>query len=112
NYNVFFFSSRRRHTRFSRDWSSDVCSSDLVLAMGILYMLLMRGSLVREGEEGKGKPAGRSTMRELIRDYRLTGRARRLALRPDRSEERRVGKRLGLRARRILGAPNGSTARG
>src|SRR5690606_39875387 len=28
---VFFFSSRRRHTRFSRDWSSDVCSSDLCL---------------------------------------------------------------------------------
>src|SRR5215475_2489061 len=28
---VFFFSSRRRHTRFSRDWSSDVCSSDLGL---------------------------------------------------------------------------------
>src|SRR5256884_2196009 len=28
----FFFSSRRRHTRCSRDWSSDVCSSDLVLA--------------------------------------------------------------------------------
>src|SRR5215475_15806595 len=25
----FFFSSRRRHTRFSRDWSSDLCSSDL-----------------------------------------------------------------------------------
>src|SRR5690606_40524512 len=29
---LFFFSSRRRHTRFSRDWSSDVCSSDLELA--------------------------------------------------------------------------------
>src|SRR5690606_40090492 len=28
-YLLFFFSSRRRHTRFSRDWSSDVCSSDL-----------------------------------------------------------------------------------
>src|SRR5690606_26894929 len=28
----FFFSSRRRHTRFSRDWSSDVCSSDLLSA--------------------------------------------------------------------------------
>src|SRR5690606_1578066 len=28
-YCFFFFSSRRRHTRFSRDWSSDVCSSDL-----------------------------------------------------------------------------------
>src|SRR5882762_7222088 len=27
---VFFFSSRRRHTRFKCDWSSDVCSSDLV----------------------------------------------------------------------------------
>src|SRR5690606_41201764 len=27
----FFFSSRRRHTRFSRDWSSDVCSSDLIV---------------------------------------------------------------------------------
>src|SRR3989449_2824714 len=28
---IFFFSSRRRHTRCSRDWSSDVCSSDLLL---------------------------------------------------------------------------------
>src|SRR5256884_6639460 len=28
---MFFFSSRRRHTRCSRDWSSDVCSSDLAL---------------------------------------------------------------------------------
>src|SRR3989449_5913016 len=28
---VFFFSSRRRHTRCSRDWSSDVCSSDLTV---------------------------------------------------------------------------------
>src|SRR5690606_6633712 len=27
---ALFFSSRRRHTRFSRDWSSDVCSSDLL----------------------------------------------------------------------------------
>src|SRR5438105_11593776 len=27
----FFFSSRRRHTRSTRDWSSDVCSSDLVI---------------------------------------------------------------------------------
>src|SRR5699024_11352775 len=28
---IFFFSSRRRHTRSKRDWSSDVCSSDLVI---------------------------------------------------------------------------------
>src|SRR5690349_23378018 len=31
----FFFSSRRRHTRSLRDWSSDVCSSDLVYVTGI-----------------------------------------------------------------------------
>src|SRR5690349_22651838 len=30
----FFFSSRRRHTRSLRDWSSDVCSSDLCLLRG------------------------------------------------------------------------------
>src|SRR5690606_39821708 len=30
-YRAFFFSSRRRHTKFSRDWSSDVCSSALFL---------------------------------------------------------------------------------
>src|SRR6266511_5164451 len=30
NVSFFFISSRRRHTRFSRDWSSDVCSSDLI----------------------------------------------------------------------------------
>src|SRR5256886_5771987 len=29
----FFFSSRRRHTRFDCDWSSDVCSSDLTLGV-------------------------------------------------------------------------------
>src|SRR5699024_11693321 len=28
---LFFFSSRRRHTRSKRDWSSDVCSSDLTI---------------------------------------------------------------------------------
>src|SRR2546430_2960472 len=31
---LFFFSSRRRHTRFDCDWSSDVCSSDLLLVVG------------------------------------------------------------------------------
>src|SRR5215203_6776484 len=32
----FFFSSRRRHTRYWRDWSSDVCSSDLVGDLGLV----------------------------------------------------------------------------
>src|SRR5699024_12189219 len=31
---LFFFSSRRRHTRSKRDWSSDVCSSDLAYIVG------------------------------------------------------------------------------
>src|SRR3712207_9491342 len=31
----FFFSSRRRHTRYWRDWSSDVCSSDLIWGGGM-----------------------------------------------------------------------------
>src|SRR2546430_11205813 len=35
-YVVFFFSSRRRHTRFDCDWSSDVCSSDLPQALQVL----------------------------------------------------------------------------
>src|SRR5690606_40836518 len=38
----FFFSSRRRHTRFSRDWSSDVCSSDLACQLGFERMLVAR----------------------------------------------------------------------
>src|SRR5690606_39809873 len=46
---AFFFSSRRRHTRFSRDWSSDVCSSDLNLYVGRTssdeYLLLHISSL-------------------------------------------------------------------
>src|SRR5690625_1475283 len=44
---MFCISSRRRHTRWPRDWSSDVCSSDLVynrlLAMG-LYVTLPEGA--------------------------------------------------------------------
>src|SRR5690606_40135799 len=40
----FFFSSRRRHTRLSRDWSSDVCSSDLVLnVMPVVQFIVAEG---------------------------------------------------------------------
>src|SRR5689334_23395625 len=34
----FFFSSRRRHTRWNCDWSSDVCSSDLLNVMGSNFL--------------------------------------------------------------------------
>src|SRR5216683_6276718 len=40
----FFFSSRRRHTRSDRDWSSDVCSSDL---LGKFPSPISRSALVR-----------------------------------------------------------------
>src|SRR5690349_24534522 len=35
---LFFFSSRRRHTRSLRDWSSDVCSSDLTILLWVYYV--------------------------------------------------------------------------
>src|SRR3990167_2656368 len=33
----FFFTSRRRHTRFDCDWSSDVCSSDLLVILPVIH---------------------------------------------------------------------------
>src|SRR2546429_1365052 len=42
----FFFSSRRRHTRCSRDWSSDVCSSDLTYSLFRLTRIAGRDYLV------------------------------------------------------------------
>src|SRR5690606_39547149 len=49
-----FFSSRRRHTRFSRDWSSDVCSSDLKKDIGytttlkLMQIMLDKGMVSRD----------------------------------------------------------------
>src|SRR3712207_1765390 len=37
----FFFSSRRRHTRYWRDWSSDVCSSDLFVTVGLTSLAFL-----------------------------------------------------------------------
>src|SRR5256885_1229671 len=59
---VFFFSSRRRHTRLQGDWSSDVCSSDLaeaaaqgagvaLLPARMFQHLLQQGRLVRPFEQ-------------------------------------------------------------
>src|SRR6266542_4530202 len=48
---MFFFSSRRRHTRCYRDWSSDVCSSDLELAPPVVAVtgFELKLALVRWG---------------------------------------------------------------
>src|SRR2546422_5291378 len=48
---VFFFSSRRRHTRCSRDWSSDVCSSDLSIRQAAAQV----EAVVRRGTEDAPK---------------------------------------------------------
>src|SRR2546427_6890368 len=45
---VFFFSSRRRHTRFDCDWSSDVCSSDLGAVGGMHDAAAAVAALARE----------------------------------------------------------------
>src|SRR5690625_4782913 len=37
--------SRSRHTRWPRDWSSDVCSSDLIIAVAVTALAVRRGSV-------------------------------------------------------------------
>src|SRR5690349_22764842 len=86
---LFFFSSRRRHTRSLRDWSSDVCSSDLHTAhfsIGSGTRLAMEDviALVKALED---EPA--SVPRALAR-YEATRRP--ILEKLVRSEERRVGK--------------------
>src|SRR2546430_7433073 len=83
---VFFFSSRRRHTRFDCDWSSDVCSSDLSATeasdRGFTAELL--ASVAEAGFEAVvftvDLPAAGRRERDLRAAFAL------------RSEERRVGK--------------------
>src|SRR5947209_19928642 len=74
----FFFSSRRRHTRYWRDWSSDVCSSDLYtfewpLFAGFAVVFwaktirdefrIRRGGEVQDGAAGQ---IGRASCRERV----------------------------------------------
>src|SRR2546422_6854508 len=53
---IFFFSSRRRHTRCSRDWSSDVCSSDLRDAVALEEHVLRPAQPDAFGAELPGAP--------------------------------------------------------
>src|SRR5436305_13764160 len=73
-----FFSSRSRHTRCGRDWSSDVCSSDLEL----FRYRLRKGGGQPEGDSGRAPPPPRAA-RARVGPARGRGA---------RSEERRVGK--------------------
>src|SRR5260370_38787069 len=73
---VFFFSSRRRHTRFKCDWSSDVCSSDLYPVRRDLAHDVLRRTERRWQAEA---------LRQVDQDIEVGPRV-------TRSEERRVGK--------------------
>src|SRR5690606_40436693 len=87
---VVFFSSRRRHTRFSRDWSSDVCSSDLA------RLTNQREDHHRQYTAGDDERAGNPADAAIVNpghgheDHR--GRSARPHEEVHRSEERRVGK--------------------
>src|SRR5690606_39735036 len=92
------FSSRRRHTRFSRDWSSDVCSSDL--AAGLELFPASHTYPVPDSVPGGHRPEYSGWV--LWANFHRVGRfyggggLRRLefwrAYAGHRSEERRVGK--------------------
>src|SRR5439155_17334644 len=92
----FFFSSRRRHTRWPRDWSSDVCSSDLQIEeyrdrFG-RYLGRVRAGVIdaRPGVELvslRDREAGVDVDDRDILRFELEGNAG-----SPRSEERRVGK--------------------
>src|SRR5437764_1553577 len=86
---AFFFSSRRRHTRYIGDWSSDVCSSDLdatdeQIEFPILY------AISRDGVAKKNLADNSTSLKPLFDQIIETIPAPR-ELR-NRSEERRVGK--------------------
>src|SRR5690606_39709220 len=79
---VFFFSSRRRHTRFSRDWSSDVCSSDL----GNLYAANNLGLLHHVYSALRAHALFQRDVDYIVQDNQI------VIVDEHRSEERRVGK--------------------
>src|SRR5207302_6196727 len=81
----FFFSSRRRHTRFSRDWSSDVCSSDLLTSVRSFHQFDVRLSMIRLVNWWLSS----SLKIFIVISVNLFGRIVGVV---DRSEERRVGK--------------------
>src|SRR5206468_8910147 len=92
-----FFSSRRRHTRSDRDWSSDVCSSDLGLEMKPMKNPLQRAS---SRDEARSERAGGALHFTFWTHTGQSGGSFAVvkAINPDsfcthlRSEERRVGK--------------------
>src|SRR3712207_7216318 len=87
-----FFSSRRRHTRYWRDWSSDVCSSDLLQDLGVAVVaghgVLVDVAVAAVHLDGLAGVRHGDLRRVQLGDGGLL--LERLAA--QRSEERRVGK--------------------
>src|SRR5207253_5671612 len=92
------FSSRRRHTRWPRDWSSDVCSSDLVDRGPIHVMLPSRLGFTFRGTRSLGDSVRIASSRRAAVDttwplpWGEVARVREHYNELRRSEERRVGK--------------------
>src|SRR5699024_11791466 len=84
----FFFSSRRRHTRSKRDWSSDVCSSDLARLSG-------SGITLRDVSFSYSGKEEDTVLRHI--DLELPAGTFTALVGPSRSEERRVGKECSTR---------------
>src|SRR5690606_40162983 len=92
--------SRRRHTRFSRDWSSDVCSSDLYFWLTspitnhhlLLARLLASARIVTEVPKGWWFGASVCSDYSLLLAYSLFLSRASIISSLTRSEERRVGK--------------------
>src|SRR5690606_39872315 len=97
----FFFSSRRRHTSFSRDWSSDVCSSDLTAtAPPVVFhtLSISTGSSVEPSPDHPvSTPEDRLLPEAYPPDHHLPSREAGAPLPRSRSEERRVGKECRVR---------------
>src|SRR5207245_7864694 len=92
----FFFSSRRRHTRCYRDWSSDVCSSDLSRWRNTTRFWRWRRSRGSRKNSSAHPSLGKIVARVVAPEDRLPCAAETSKARIDhteiRSEERRVGK--------------------
>src|SRR5690625_5481000 len=62
----FFFSSRRRHTRWPRDWSSDVCSSDLLEGTELSTLEFVEAVTPEVGPDPEIAPMGGSVFESLL----------------------------------------------
>src|SRR3712207_6847153 len=87
-----FFSSRRRHTRYWRDWSSDVCSSDLELTEAGRLLLPHAQRTIAAAEETVAAVRQVRTLSGGTVSFGTFGSAHHYLLTGLRSEERGVGK--------------------